>query len=260
MTSDTFPFPAVVGHNAAKHALLLLAVDPMLKGVLIRSVSGLGKSVLARSLKSVLPATVESSEVPFKILPLNVTEDRLLGALDLDLTLATGREHVSPGLLAQADRGVLLVEDINLLDEKLATHISAALDSGIARVEREGLSESHPAGFSLVGTYNPDEGEVASKLRDRVGLIVECLSICEPDDRAEIASRGFSFLEDPIAFDDQFLGETAAVRKLVEDARLRLEEILISSEDIRKIAMTSLSLGVEGNRADIMAARAARAE
>ena len=259
MTNDSFPFPAIVGHNAAKHALLLLAVEPMLKGVLISSVSGSGKSALARALKSVLPAAIESTEVPFKILPLNIAEDRLLGGLDLDLTLATGQGRGSPGLLAQADRGVLLVEDINLLDGKLATHISAALESGIARVEREGLSETHPARFSLVGTFNPEEGGVASILRDRIGLLVECTSISEAGDRAEITFRGFGFLEDPIAFKDQFSEETAEIREIIADARHRLKEIQISREDIRRIAMTSLSFGVEGNLADIVAVRAARA-
>ncbi len=259
MTSDKFPFPAVVGHQAAKHALLLLAVDPMLKGVLISSPSGSGKSVLARSFKSVLPATGEFSEVPFTVLPLNATEDRLLGGLDLDLTLATGRGQASLGLLAQAHGGVLLVEEINLLDRALTTHVSAALESGSVRVEREGLSESYPARFLLVGTYNPEEGEVGSTLRDRVGLLVDCASIVEADDRAEITARGFSFLEDPIALSGQFSGETTAIRALIEDARHRLGSIRILGEDIRKIAMTALSLGVEGNRADILTARAARA-
>ena len=259
MTNDTFPFSAVVGHQAARHALLLLAVDPILKGVLIRSASGSGKSVLARSFESILPMADGFSEVPFKVLPLNATEDRLLGGLDLDLTLAAGRGHASLGLLSQANGGVLLADEINLLDRSLTTHISAALESAVVRVEREGLSETHPANFLLVGAYNPEEGEVESVLRDRVGLLVDCESIGEADGRAEIAARGFSFLEDPIAFNKQFSAETAAIRIQVEDGRSRLDATRISGEDIRKLVMTAISLGVEGNRADILAVRAARA-
>jgi magnesium chelatase subunit D len=257
--NDCFPLAGIVGNDLAKRALMLLAVDPRLKGVLLSGPSGAGKSILARSLSSLLPATAELGPVPIIELPLNITEDRLLGGIEIEGTLATGKRQTSPGLLAEADAGLLLVEEINLLDESLSAQVAGALESGMIRVEREGLSVSHSADFLLIGTYNPEEGEVSPLLRDRIGLLVECASNSDADDRAEIAGRAFSFQENAANFIQTYARETLTYKRTVEQAQQRIDRILVPREAIHSIALASLRLGIEGNRADIFATRAARA-
>jgi magnesium chelatase subunit D len=253
------PFAGVVGNDLAGRALMLIAVDPGLKGVLISGSSGTGKSVLARSLTSLLPATADHAAVPFIELPLNSTEDRLLGGIDIERTVSAGTRNYSAGLLAEADGGVLLVDDINLLDEGLSAHVAAALESGQLRVEREGVSKSHSADFLLMGTYNPEEGEVSPLLRDRIGLLVDCAPNADVQERAEITGRAFSFQENLTSLLQTFDEETLRLKRAVEEARQRLDGVRLSSKMIRNIARVSLRLGIEGNRADIFATRAARA-
>ena len=178
-----YPFAAIVGHGAVKRALLLLAIDPRLKGALIASEGGSAESTLARAVGSLLPAPSgelgrspadsEGRELSADAveLPLNITEDRLLGGLDLERTIATGRREIATGLLARANGRILYVNDIDLLDSSTAVHLSHALDSRQVRVEREGLSAIHDADFMLVGTFNSGKGELSSLLRDRVALI-----------------------------------------------------------------------------------------
>jgi magnesium chelatase subunit D len=249
-----FPFPAVVGQDQVKLALLLIAVDAGLKGVLIAAGAGTAKSMLARSLQSIIDRAT-----PFIELPLNVTEDRLLGSLDIEKTLATGKPSFSTGLLAQANRGLLYVDEVNLLDRSIAAALAAALEQGIARIEREGLSAIYPAEFSLIGTYDPAEGELPSFLRDRVGLLVQARPVKDVDGRAEIISRANQFEQDPEGFIGSYEMEMAAFRRRVERARELLPMIHLSRRDITRLSLAALRLGLEGNRADIFAARAARA-
>ncbi|HKP85555.1 MAG TPA: magnesium chelatase ATPase subunit D [Blastocatellia bacterium] len=250
--------------SAARRALLLLAVEPRLKGVLIASASGSGKSMLARSFGSILlpgvrPHDEKRNRARLINIPLNVTEDRLIGGIDLERTLAArGRRHAL-GLLAQADGGLISVDDINLLDASLCERIAAALDMEIVRVEREGLSATHAARFVLVGTYDPQEGEVSPHLRERVGLIADCAGENRPDDLIEIMSRAISFDKDPRGFVEEYSIETAALKAAIADARSRLATVRITREDVRRMAQAALSMEVEGNRADLFATRAARA-
>ena len=192
-------------------------------------------------------------------LPLNITEDRLLGGLDLERTIATGKRWISPGLLARAHGRVLYANDINLLESGAAAHVAHALDSRRVRVEREGLSAIHDADFVFIGTFNPDEGEPGSLLRDRVGLIVDSAAECSVDDKTETVDRAFRFDRDPFAFADEFVAEAAQIKSAIDEARTRLPGVRVSEGRRRQISQIALSLGVEGNRADVFALKAARA-
>ena len=235
-----YPFAAVVGHRTVKRALLLLAIDPRLKGALIASESGSAKSTLARAFGSLLPTAAgecgrsqagPSSDRELGTeaveLPLNITEDRLLGGLDLERTIATGRREISTGLLARANGRVLYVNDINLLDSSTATHVAHALDSRQVRIEREGLSAIHDADFMLVGTFDSGEGEPSSVFRDRVGLIVDSRTESSADEKAEIIDRAIRFDTDPFSFSDDFAFETAQLKSAIEAARERLPRVRV---------------------------------
>jgi len=254
----SYPFAAIVGQDAARLALMLLAIEPRLGGVLIGAGSGSAKTSLARGFRSIIQAQSEDN-LPFVEVPLNVSEDRLLGSIDIERTIATGKKRLADGLLAQADSGALFVDHASLLDERIANHIAAALDSGEVRIEREGLSAVRRSKFMLVGTFNPDEGEVSPRLRDRAGLIVESVSIDSPDSRVEIMSRSSAFHESPGIFCPHFEEENEAIARAVAGARERLPRVVISTESIRKLSLAALSLGIEGNRFDLLAVRAARA-
>jgi len=266
-----YPFAAVVGHRTVKQALLLLAIEPRLKGALIASESGSAKSTLAQAFGSLLPTLAEDCgrsqadpsdpELGAEAveLPLNITVDRLLGGLDLERTIATGRRELATGLLAQANGRALYVNDINLLDSSTATHVAHALDSRQVHIEREGLSAIQDADFMFVGTFNSGEGEPSSLLRDRVGLIVDSRTECSADEKAEIIDRAIRFDTDPFSFADDFAFETAELKSAIEAARERLPRVRVSKNHARQISQIAIRLGVEGNRADVFALKAARA-
>ncbi len=240
------PFTQIVGLERAQQALLLLAVNPALKGVAIAATVGSGKSTLARAFAELLPAST-----PFVELPLNITEDRLLGGLDLEATLATGRRVVEPGLLARAHGGVLYVDGLNLLDRTVVTHLVEALSSNVVRVERDGLSAVHPSEFMLIATFDPSDGDVSPSLLDRLALFVPLTPSAVAAARAEVVRRNLW----PAEADD----EVAMLRSLIQVARQALPHVRISDEQVQALLHTALSLGVEGNRADIFAVEAALA-
>ena len=254
-----YPFAAIVGMQAAKRALLLVAIDPGLKGVLISGVPGLAKSLLARSSQSLWMSDAPTTSSPFVELPLNATEDHLLGGLDLEATLASGRSRVSRGALARADGGALYVDGVNLLDPGLADYIATAIEDGVVRLEREGISESFSSRFVFIGTSDPAEGDVNANLRDRVGLLVETGRDDSTGDDAEIIDRALEFDRDAAGFVEAYAVETASVKAQIENARMLLPRIVIAREDINRVAQVAMRLGVEGNRADLFAVRVARA-
>lgn len=247
-----YPFAAITGNHQAKLALMLLAVDPTLKGAFIRGRPGQAKSALARSFASMIDLRLIEA-------PLGVTEDRLLGGLDIEATLRDGKRRAARGLMAEAHQGALYIDDINLLEDNLISLVAGALERGAVRMEREGISEILPAEFFLIGTYNPAEGEVSAVLKDRVGLIVEAEPSDSVDDRAEILSRVSRFDRDPKDFNKEFEIETSRIKAGIEETRKRLPSVCVSSRNIRNLADAAVRLGVEGNRADLFAARAARA-
>ena len=238
---------------------MLLAIEPELRGVLIACESGSASSTLARGFASLGVNRFGETDSTLVELPISVTEDRLLGGLNLEKTLASGHRELAMGLLARADGGVLFADNINLLDGIAAMHVAHSLGSREVRMEREGLSAVQRADFKFIGTYNPAEGEVSPLLRDSVGLIVESSSDCSADEKVEVLVRAFRFDRDPRGFIEDFAIETAEIESAIECARELLPRVRISKEHRRQIALIAMKLGVEGNRADVFAVRAARA-
>ena len=267
-----YPFSAVVGQHAAKRALLLLVIDPELRGVLIASPGCWSEGALARALGSLLPTQGMGSvrypsdhshdlETDRDVveLPLNISEDRLLGGLDLERTIATGKRELSTGLLARAHRRLLFVNDVSLLDANVAAHVAEALDSRQVLVEREGMSAIHDADFSLVGVFKADGDEPSSLLRDRVAFCVDSPVDCPVEDKAETIDRVLRFERNPVEFAEEFALQTGELKTELEEARARLQRVRASKNQVRQISRIALELGVEGNRADIFALKAARA-
>jgi magnesium chelatase subunit D len=240
-------FTDIVGLDLAKQALMLLAVDPSLGGVVIPSAVGSGKSTLARAFSGILP-----EDTPFIELPLNVTEDRLIGGVDLEATLAAGQRIVQHGVLSKAHKGVLYVDSLSLLDSSAVAHIMDAMSRGAVLVEREGLSEVHPADFMLVGTYDPTDGEVRMGLLDRIGIIVPFATQNDYRARKKIVSIVMGKRDSEDTED-----ELRMLRGLIQAAKDQLPHVSMTNDQIKGLIQTALSLGVEGNRVDIFAIRTA---
>ncbi len=289
--AHTFPFTAIVGQQTLKLALLLNAVDPLVGGVLIRGEKGTAKSTAVRALAAVLPEidVVEgcrfacdpgdpgswctecrerresgplpkTSRPPTVIdLPVSATEDRLVGTLDLEHALKHGKRRFEPGLLADANRGILYVDEVNLLDDHLVDTLLDAAAMGVNVVQREGISFSHPARFILVGTMNPEEGDVRPQLLDRFGLCVDISGERDPDVRVEIVKRRRAFDDDATAYCRQWLDAEDELKVRLKHARIRLSAVRLSDEILYSIANLCAALGVDGHRADLTLARAAAA-
>ncbi len=240
-------FTDIIGMDMAKQALLLLAVDPSLGGVIIPASVGSGKSSLARAFADVLP-----DETPFVDLPLNVTEDRLIGGLDLEAAIATGERVIEQGLLAKAHKGVLYVDSLSLLEATATSHVMDAMSRGAVLVEREGLSEVHPSEFMLVGTYDPTDGDVRMGLMDRIGLIVPFTKQNDYRARYEIVKKVMRETPNEDAED-----EVRMLGGLVQAGREQLNYVAIRKEQIEGLVQSALALGVEGNRADVFAIKTA---
>ncbi len=266
----TLPFPALVGLDVARQALLLLAVDPGLGGVVLAAGVGTGKSSLMRSFARMLAlemTTIESEQSPdgaqpvFVELPVGVTEDRLLGGIDLEATLATGQRVLRSGLLARAHRGLLYADGVNLLEDSTINHILAAMDTGVVRVERDGLSMVELAQFALLATYDPAEGPPRRHLLDRVGLIVAPISRAPVTERVEVVRRNRLLTASGCTAErlNDWIEEEQVLWALIMAARELLPTVRIDDAQIEQLAGTALALGVEGHRADIFATRAALA-
>lgn len=249
------PFTAIVGLDTARQALLLLAVDPSLAGVAIGAGAGTGKSALVRAFARMLAGGREfDPTIPWQLveMPVGVSEDRLLGGIDIEATLATGERVHRSGLLARANGGMLYVDSVNLLDDSTINHILSALDSGVVRVEREGISVVEPARFVLLVTYDPAEGPPRRHLLDRLGLIVAPIGKAPVTTRAEVVRRN-------LQPDTDYEDDEALVLAGILAARELLPSVTISDEQIQQLSLTALALGIEGHRADLFAVRAARA-
>ncbi|MGW0076079.1 putative cobaltochelatase [Streptomyces cellulosae] len=283
-----FPFTAVVGQDDLRLALLLNAVSPSVGGVLVRGEKGTAKSTAVRALTSLLPEVAVVPGCRFSCdpaapdpgcpdgphegggvgasrparmveLPVGASEDRLVGALDIERALAEGVKAFEPGLLAAAHRGILYVDEVNLLHDHLVDLLLDAAAMGASYVEREGVSVRHAARFLLVGTMNPEEGELRPQLLDRFGLTVEVSASREPDQRVEVVRRRLAYDDDPAGFAARWADEETAVRQRIVAARELLPSVRLGDGALRQIAATCAAFEVDGMRADIVMARTATA-
>ena len=248
-----FPLAAVVAADELKLALCLTAIDPKIGGVLIEGPRGMAKSTLARGLADLLASG------QFVTLPLGATEERLIGTLDLDAALGQWRAQFSPGVLAKADGGVLYVDEVNLLADHLVDLLLDVAASGVNLVERDGISHRHPARFVLIGTMNPEEGELRPQLLDRFGLNVALNGQTLPAERSQIIRRRLDFDSDPQGFCAQWQPQQEQLQQRCQQARVLLPQIPLDDAALQAISERCFAAGVDGLRADLVWLRAARA-
>ncbi|WP_327322788.1 putative cobaltochelatase [Streptomyces sp. NBC_01210] len=285
--STPYPFTAIVGMDDLRLGLLLNAVSPAVGGVLVRGEKGTAKSTAVRALSALIPEVPVVSGCRFSCdpaspdpacpdgphelgggvarparmveLPVGASEDRLVGALDIERALAEGVKAFEPGLLADAHRGILYVDEVNLLHDHLVDLLLDAAAMGASYVEREGVSVRHAARFLLVGTMNPEEGELRPQLLDRFGLTVEVAASREPDQRVEVVRRRLAYDDDPAGFAARWADEESALRARIVAARALLPDVRLGDGALRQIAATCAAFEVDGMRADIVMARTATA-
>lgn len=296
MEKQTYPFVAIVGQEKMKTALILNIINPSLSGVLIRGEKGTAKSTAVRALARILPAIETIKDCPFQQdpgaeellcetctrkecrdnifgigqmdtvkrrvrvveLPVGATEDRVVGTLDLEHALKQGEKKIEPGLLAAAHRGILYVDEVNLLDDHVVDVLLDSAAMGVNAIEREGVSFSHPARFTLVGTMNPEEGELRPQLLDRFGLCVHLEGLLDPEDRVAIMERRVAFETDPQGFCRGWEEESAALVKRIETAVSLYPKVVVERSHYFDIAGYCLDVGVDGHRGDIIILKTAR--
>ncbi|MFD6221635.1 magnesium chelatase subunit D family protein [Nocardia asteroides] len=257
-----FPFSAVVGQEQLQLALILSAVHPGIGGVLVRGEKGTAKSTVVRALAQLLPPVVdETGARPARLveLPVGATEDRVVGSLDLERVLRDGEQAFRPGLLAAAHHGVLYVDEVNLLHDHLVDVLLDAAAMGRVHVERDGVSHSHPARFVLVGTMNPEEGELRPQLLDRFGLTVDVAASREVDTRMAVVRRRLDYEADPAGFAARYADADQVVAERILTARDRLPAVALDNAELRRIAALCAAFDVDGMRADLVVARTATA-
>lgn len=283
-SAPLYPFAALVGQEQMKLALMVNVVNPRVGGVLIRGEKGTAKSTAVRSLAELLPLQDAVADCPYACppsqptqmcpqclarhqdgedlplarrrvrvveLPVGATEDRLLGTLDLESALSQGQARFLPGILASANRQVLYVDEVNLLDDHLVDALLDAAAMGVNTVERESISISHPARFTLVGTMNPEEGELRPQLTDRFGLCVQVAGLSDPAQRQEVIKRRLDFERDPARFARGFAAQGRKLTQAIARARRLLPRVRYGDEVLQRVVAVVLALGVDGHRGDL---------
>ncbi|BBX93310.1 magnesium chelatase subunit D family protein [Mycolicibacterium boenickei] len=253
--THTYPFSALVGQDRLRLALLLCAVHPEIGGVLIRGEKGTAKSTAVRGLAAVLSAVDDDARLVE--LPIGATEDRVVGSLDLQKVLRDGEHAFSPGLLARAHGGVLYVDEVNLLHDHLVDVLLDAAAMGRVHVEREGISHSHESRFVLIGTMNPEEGELRPQLLDRFGLTVDVAASRDVDVRVEVIRARMAFEADPRAFVERYAVADAELADRIAAARKAIGSVELPDTELRRIAALCAAFDVDGMRADLVVARTA---
>ncbi|APE45731.1 magnesium chelatase ATPase subunit I (plasmid) [Sulfitobacter alexandrii] len=283
--TQPFPFSAIVGQDDMKRAMLLTAIDPSIGGVLVFGDRGTGKSTAVRALAALLPpisavracpvnsarladcpawagvvdGTTQDIPTPVVDLPLGASEDRVTGALDIEKALTRGEKAFQPGLLAAANRGYLYIDEVNLLEDHIVDLLLDVAQSGENVIEREGLSIRHPARFVLVGSGNPEEGELRPQLLDRFGLSVDVASPTDIDERVEVIKRRDAYENDNAAFMLRWQAEDAALRDRIISARKALAQLRTPDSALRDVAELCIKLGSDGLRGELTLLKAARA-
>lgn len=250
--NPAFPFTAIVGHDELRLALILCAIRPEIGGVLIRGEKGTAKSTAVRGLAGVLAAIGDSGLVE---LPIGATEDRVVGSLDLQKVLAAGEHAFAPGLLARAHGGVLYVDEVNLLHDHRRTFCWTPPRWAGVHVERDGVSHSHEARFVLIGTMNPEEGELRPQLLDRFGLTVDVRASRDVDVRTEVVRARMAYESDPAAFAARHADAEVALAERIAAARDRIADVVLGDDEVRRIAALCAAFDVDGMRADLVVAR-----
>lgn len=277
-----YPFTAIVGQEDMKKALILNIINPKLNGVLIRGEKGTAKSTAVRALADIMPEREEirgcvfscdPNDVSFwcedcknnagkdiKInhrkmriinLPVSATEDRVVGTLDIEYAIKKGEKRFEPGILAEANRNILYVDEVNLLDDHVVDVLLDAAAMGVNSIEREGISYVHPSRFVLIGTMNPEEGDLRPQLIDRFGLVVEVFGEKDMDARVEVIKRRLKFEKEPEAFIREYTERQNELSNKIENAKKILGEVTYSESCLRLAAEIAIAMGVDGHRADI---------
>ena len=287
-----YPFTAIVGQERMKRALILNAVNPRIGGVLIRGERGTAKSTAARALAALLPnvrvvedcrfacdpdhpdtwctecreRTKNGEELPLAVrrtpfvdLPVSATEDRVVGTLDIESAIQRGERRFDAGILAAANRGLLYIDEVNLLDDHVVDVLLDSAAMGMNIVEREGISFTHPARFILVGTMNPEEGELRPQLLDRFALSVEIHGIRTPRERVQIMERNLAFEQDAELFRQEWLVREEELSKRIDLGRSLIDKVKHTERNLLAIASLTASLNVDGHRSDLVILKAARA-
>lgn len=286
-----FPFTAIVGQEKMKLSLILNAIDPHIGGVLVKGERGTAKSTAARALADLLPRQRiidgcrfgcapedrlhycdECSEryqtetpvtsyrsTPFVTLPISVTEDRLVGTLDFEKALLDGKKHFEPGIFAAVNRGILYVDEINLLDDHVVDTLLDAAAMGVNHIEREGISFTHPSRFIIIGTMNPEEGELRPQLLDRFAHSVEIKGEQDPSERVKIITRAIAFEQDPESFCESYRTAQKTLEERIVNAQKQLPSVFYTNSDLYSIAELTASFKLEGHRADIVILKTAKA-
>lgn len=270
----SFPFSAIVGQAELKEALVLTAIDPKIGGVLALGDRGTGKSTTIRALAALLPDVpitddprvdpnpppgVSTKPAPVIDLPLGATEDRIVGALDLEAALVRGEKKFQPGLLAAAHQGFLYIDEVNLLDDHLVDVLLDVAASGENVIEREGLSVRHPAQFVLVGSGNPEEGDLRPQLIDRFGLAVDVRTLTDIKERLDVIKRRQAYEEAPERFRADWADHDRTLREDIIEARTTLPQVTMSDDVLEQAAALCIALGTDGLRGELTLSRAAHA-